>query len=209
MLLKTSPVLYLPTDGRKQQEGRSIQEAAQEELLLWVVAFVGYPWAAYLRAFISQGLQDLAASHPTAQHCCFHIPRKICCFPRPSEPWGCFQGVHKRKMLLHHLHGPEKLHIIHKPVSRMIPTSSSRTPKGVELPWQERKPHLVHNTWMDPLSPVTGEAPSHPLHCHCGHTHDCLSSSTCPNKKPLTAPPLPSSHPGFSISSFPLFSNQY
>lgn len=33
-------MLYLPTDGRKQQEERSIQKVAQEELLIWVVAFV-------------------------------------------------------------------------------------------------------------------------------------------------------------------------
>lgn len=169
---------------------------------------VGYPWAAYLRAFISQGLQDLTAPHPAIQHCGFHTPRNICCFPRPSEPWGCFQGVHKRKMLLHYLHGPEKLPIIHKAVPRMTPTSSSRTPKGVKLPWWERKPQLVHNTWTHPLSPGAQEAPSHTLHCYCGHIPDCLSSSTCPNEKTLTAPPLPSSNAGFS-TSFPLFSNQY
>lgn len=156
-------------------------------------------WAAYLRAFISQGLQDLAASRPSIQHCSFHIPRNICCFPRPSEPWGCFQEVHKRKMLLHYLPGPEKVHTIHTPVSRMAPTSPSRTPKGVKLPWQERKPQLVPKTWMLCPLPILFTA-----------TVAIFMIVSPPPSAQLknSSQPLPSSHTGFSIS-FPLFSNQY
>lgn len=42
---------------------------------------MGYLWAAYLRAFISQGLQDLAAAHPTIQHCSFHTPETSAASP--------------------------------------------------------------------------------------------------------------------------------
>lgn len=116
----------------------------------------------------------LGCFSPTIQHWALHIPRNICCFPRPSEPWGCFQGVHKRKIFLHYLHGPER--IAHYP-QISIQDDSSRTPKGllhpegVKLPWQERNPNLytAHG-----CSICSQGGPSPALHCNCGHTHDCL-----------------------------------
>lgn len=135
-------MFYLPTDRENNRRGGQSKRGPRRSCCCGYVLSVG----CLSESLYLPRTAGLGCFSPAIQHWALHIPRNICCSPGPSEPWGCFQGGHKRKMFLHYLHGPEK--IAHYPQTS-IQDDTSRTPpkgflhpKGMKIPWQERKPSL-------------------------------------------------------------------
>jgi len=131
LLLKTSPLLYLPTD--EDNNGSGGQPTGQPRRS-GVVAFAGDPRAVYPPAVICQGLQGSAASPRAIQHRYFHIHPETSAAPTiPRSPGDTSKGSAKRRCYCIICTALKNCTFSTTQIPRMVPPSTRKTPRVVKL----------------------------------------------------------------------------